>query len=220
MANVITRCAVAIAIVLSTCAIAGCSSRVEVASDVPEETETPRAASPSSAAPAVPSSRAAFEPTASASVAAAPPATVAPLAPASPTDVFAAKIALLDKVDDAVMSGKPDALAALAIPETALAGCSQTGRDRARSSLEVSEECVVSARDSARRVAINVGDDENELDPTCDLATLEKSELFYRLNGRTLKLTVHAVAVGKEVYLKRLHCHRSQRTAKDVNLQT
>ncbi|NUO53142.1 MAG: hypothetical protein HOV80_30200 [Polyangiaceae bacterium] len=189
--------------------VAGCSSRTEVASDVPVATDTPTA--PGSAP--VLSSSAPSEP--SASVAATPSSTVAPTASASPTDVFAAKIALLDKVDEAIMNGKPDALAALTVPSSALESCSDGGRDRGRANVDVARDCSVAAGLRPTRAAINVGSRAEVLDAACGLAKLETSELFYRTGGHSVKITVHTVAVEKETYLQRIHCDRSDRPTKE-----
>jgi hypothetical protein len=145
------------------------------------------------------------------------PSATAPAASASPTDVFAAKIALLDKIDDAVMSGKPDALATLVVPEAALEGCSQGARDRGRASFDV-KDCGVISASRPTRAAINVGSRSELVDEACALADLEKSELFYRSGGHSLKITVHSVAIGKDAHLKRIHCHRSERPTKETSV--
>ncbi len=122
--------------------------------------------------------------------------------------LFEAKLRLLDQVDDAVLSGKPEAFAALVGKEDWVAAC---GSPEARrlTTLEVADDCRVGPGEEVSRVAINVGTRADPIDAACALHELERSELFYRVGDRSLKVSVWLRAVGDRVFLSRIRCHRS-----------
>ncbi len=132
---------------------------------------------------------------------------------ALPSEVFAAKIRFLDQIDQAVVGGPLSAFQALSAPESTFAGCSSSARERLGLRLEVSEDCVIPAGASVKRMTINVGDRIENMEEGCPADRLEKSELFYRVGDRSLKITVDAFVVGTQVHLSRIRCHKGRSTA-------
>jgi hypothetical protein len=143
-----------------------------------------------------------------------PPITTSdPSEATSRSDLFAAKIRFLDEIDQAVVRGPAAAFEKLSAPEATSAGCSSSAGARLASKVQVSEDCIIPAGAAMRRVAINVGTRAERETADCSVERLEKSELFYRVDGRLLKVTVDAIAVDTRVYLRKIRCHRAERAA-------
>jgi hypothetical protein len=54
---------------------------------------------------------------------------------------------------------------------------------------------------------------------SCELQQLERSELFYRIGDASLKVSVTARASAGRVFLWKIHCDRSAKPTKAVDLR-
>ncbi len=132
------------------------------------------------------------------------------------------KLALIDRIDDALRRSDAEALVAeLMTPERALALCptppetervarrKELADDHATAVRAVTECLAVGAWEDARPLALNYGSRVHDPAAGCDAAyrTLEKSELYYGTRDKVLKVTVHGYLDGAKAGLARaLRC--------------
>ena len=130
------------------------------------------------------------------------------------------KLALIDRIDDALRHRDTEALVAEILrPERALALCptrpdeervAQKAAEEHSAAVRAVAECLaVGAWEDARPLALNYGARVHDPIAGCDTAyrTLEKSELYYGTRDKILKVTVHGYLDGTKAGLVRaLRC--------------
>lgn len=132
------------------------------------------------------------------------------------------KLALIERIDDALRHRDADALVAEVLtPDRALALCpslpeaeraarrQEAAEDHAAAVRAVAECLAVGAWEDARPLALNYGARVHDPIAGCDPAyrTLEKSELYYGTRDKILKVTVHGYLDGAKAGLVRaLRC--------------